>query len=247
MGIYLLGQGKQMAVYAYQTGIYMRRWEGHRTTRPVLLTGDYKEALTEVFWRETLYYGYYNQEGKYLVKNAFHTEIKNVLPGEEGVSICVPKLILFQEKLLVIYIGEKVWEGDCKLVVFFLGEEKRIELPVKYANRPEYQVMQSGEVLIIGVCYREEWKYYRLCPGEHWEELAGWAYWREEKREELEKLQCQSREEIEMLRQDLQYRNQLIESIKSQYEELMETATRYRDEAKKWRDKYVMRNRGKNG
>ena len=239
MGTYSLGQGQQMMVYAFQTGVYMRRWSGQYVERPQLLAGDYREDLSDVFWRNTVYYGYQNQRGEYLVKDASQPEKKYVLQSGESMRICSPRLILYREKLMVFYIEEKEWEGGCGLKGVYLGEGKAVEFPEKYAERPEFQVLQWGEELLFGVGYREAWKYYRWCPGDVLEELASWGYWWEIKQEEMERQQCEEREEIERLRQDLQYSDEVIESIKAQYEELMDTATKYREEAKKWRNQYI--------
>lgn len=60
--------------------------------------------------------------------------------------------------------------------------------------------------------------------------------WEEEKREETERRRMQ---EIQQYQRELYQRDLLIESIKQQYEELMEVAERYREEAIKWRSKFL--------
>ena len=46
-------------------------------------------------------------------------------------------------------------------------------------------------------------------------------------------------EETEQLRSEIAKRNAIIDSAKRQYDELMNTAIKYRDEAIKWRNKFV--------
>lgn len=245
MGTYSFGQDKRIMIYDFQRGLYMRRWSGQSVMRPQLLSNDYRGDLSDIYWRGTIYYGYQNQVGEYLVNNLSEPGKKFVLRPAENRRLCFPRLILFREKLMILYIEEKEWEGDCRIKGAYLGEREEVVLPEKYSSRPDYRVIQCGDELLIGVNYEREWRYYGWRPGNHWEELASWQSWLEAKRDEWEEKQYKSREETEHLRQDLQYSKQLIESIKSQYEELMDTATKYREEAKKWRDQYIASCSGK--
>lgn len=239
MGTYSLERGQYMTVFAYQNGVYLRRWSGQSWTRPQFLAGDYMDDLSDVFWRDTVYYGYRNQRGEYLVRDASQPDKKYVLEPGESMRICSPRLMLHREKLLVLYIEEKEWEGGCALRGIYVGEGNKTESLGEYERRPEFQVMQWGEELLVGVAYGGVCRYYRWCSGDAWEELAGWTYWWEARQEELAGQQHHSKEEIEVLQQDLEYSKELIESIKAQYEELMDTATKYREEARKWRSQYI--------
>lgn len=51
-------------------------------------------------------------------------------------------------------------------------------------------------------------------------------------------LLAQTQKQISRLQSDLSGRDQLIQSIRKQYEELMDTAMKYRDEAVKWHNKF---------
>jgi len=239
MGTYSLGQGQQITVYSFQNGVYLRRWSGKMWGRPQLLAEDCMGDFSDVFWRETVYYGYRNQRGEYLVRDGSLPDKKYVLQPGESMRICCPRLLLHREKLMVFYIEEREWEGGCALRGIYVGEGKKTESLGEYERRPDFQVLQWGEELLVGVAYGGVCRYYRWCAGDAWEELAGWEYWWEARQEELAGQQCQSREEIELLQQDLKYSQELIESIKGQYQELMDTATQYREEARKWRSQYI--------
>ena len=63
-----------------------------------------------------------------------------------------------------------------------------------------------------------------------------WNAEREEERGEIERNRLQ---EIQQYQREVYQRDLLIESIKQQYEELMEVAERYREEAIKWRSKFL--------
>ena len=247
MGIYSLGQGQHIIVYAFQNGVYLRRWSGQSWARPQLLAGDCLGELSDIFWRDAVYYGYRNQRGEYLVRDASQPDKKYVLESGENMRICCPRLMLHGEKLLVFYMEEKEWEGGCALRGIYVGEGKKTEILGEYDSRPDYQVLPWGEELLVGVDDGRMRRYYRLCSGDSWEELAGWKYWWEARQNELAGQQSQSREEMELLQQDLQDSRELIESIKAQYGELMDTATKYREEARKWRSQYIAACSGEGG
>lgn len=247
MGIYSLGQGQHVVVYSFQNGVYLRRWSGQSWARPQLLAGDCMGDLSDIFWRDAVYFGYRNQRGEYLVRDASQPRKKYVLESGENMRICCPRLMPHGEKLLVFYMEEKEWEGGCALRGIYVGEGKKTEILGEYGSRPDYQVLSWGEELLVGVKDGRAHRYYRLCSGDAWEELAGWKYWWEARQSELAGQQCQNREEIELLQQDLQDSRELIESIKAQYGELMDTATKYREEARKWRNQYISACSGEGG
>jgi len=63
--------------------------------------------------------------------------------------------------------------------------------------------------------------------------------WDEEREEERGETERKRMQEIQQYQRELYQRDLLIESIKQQYEELMEVAERYREEAIKWRSKFL--------
>ena len=93
MGIYSLGQGQHIIVYAFQNGVYLRRWSGQSWARRQLLAGDCLGELSDIFWRDAVYYGYRNQRGEYLVRDASQPDKKYVLESGENMRICCPRLI----------------------------------------------------------------------------------------------------------------------------------------------------------
>ncbi len=247
MGIYSLGQGQHVMVYSFQNRVYFRRWSGQSWNRPQLLAGDCMGDLSDIFWRNAVYYGYRNQRGEYVVRDASRPDKQYVLDSGENMRICCPRLMLCGERLLVIYIEEKEWEGGCALRGIYVGEGRKTEILGEYDRRPDYQVLAWGEELLVGVDDGGVRRFYRLCSGDAWEELAGWKYWWEARQSELAGRQSRDREEIELLQQDLQDSRELIESIKAQYGELMDTATKYREEARRWRSQYIAACSGEGG
>ena len=63
------------------------------------------------------------------------------------------------------------------------------------------------------------------------------SVWNQEKQnwENKEKMQMQT---MLQLQKNIEQKDAVLESVKRQYEELMNTATQYRDEALKWRSRY---------
>lgn len=76
----------------------------------------------------------------------------------------------------------------------------------------------------------------RPCPCVHPHPAPGMVY-RFSEEAGWEKLQTDSDTKIPELTEQLRQKDQLIQSIQTQYEELRNTALQYRDEAKKWYEK----------
>ena len=134
----------------------------------------------------------------------------------EGRTIYHPFLLSWNDHLLVFYV---VGNGTYEIVGFFVGENRHTRLPFIFPYIPSFTCHNlSGHVLVC--IHTQPGMVYRFS------EEAGW-----------EKLQTDSDTKIPELTEQLRQKDQLIQSIQTQYEELRNTALQYRDEAKKWYEK----------
>ncbi|MCM1089005.1 MAG: hypothetical protein NC419_12685 [Muribaculaceae bacterium] len=128
-----------------------------------------------------------------------------------------------------------------------------------FTSPPELHILSVGAKLLVWLSHdteefifsiNESLQCDKLIP-EHSIPLEELAQCKEENRQnlgmlslaqtELDKskaLLTETKNQIARLQSDISNRDQLIQSIRSQYEELMDTAMKYREEAVKWHNKF---------
>ena len=154
-----------------------------------------------------------------------------VLP-EEGTSFLYPQLVTWNEHLLLLYLVRKSGETECQLQGVFPFEEQKFLLPEVFSEDALYSYhVLEGKLLLSVVSSGKTWVYLITERGECKELVE--REWKEEE------LLANGQEQIQKLEEKLREKEAVIENVKVQYEDLMNTATQYREEAKKWRGKYL--------
>ncbi|MCH5268785.1 MAG: hypothetical protein J1E62_10640 [Lachnospiraceae bacterium] len=267
--IYSLGQQQKLIVYDYGKRIFMRTFQGGMAGRSTILADDYVGEFSETVYNGTVYYGYVNREGNYVVRNMGQRHSQVELPAGCMSGFCHGKLVAWQNKLILFVITNKKDIEEYCIQGYSVLENKDYPsylLPVTFKTLPEIDVLSLQNVLIISVCYEERGMNAPAGGGSRgavqcfcWEEegeasqLRSEEVWREfmakemeeyamtsaRQQEEYRQLQESSNTQSEQLKRQIQERDAILESVKKQYEELMSTAIQYRDEAKRWRDRWL--------
>ncbi len=216
MQIFSIGQTKNIALYTVKNGIFQCLLEGGQTSRPVLAANDYQNSLTATAHHFAIYFSYMGTENQLSIHNLSDRNDTYRIVEMEGRTIYHPFLLSWNDHLLVFYV---VGNGTYEIVGFFVGENRHTRLPFIFPYIPSFTCHNlSGHVLVC--IHTQPGMVYRFS------EEAGW-----------EKLQTDSDTKIPELTEQLRQKDQLIQSIQAQYEELRNTALQYRDEAKKWYEK----------
>lgn len=235
--VYSVEGNRSLLLYPYEKRIYMRNLQGERAEKAILLSTDFLESLSDVLYGNTIYYSYINQQREIIVKNILEQKVVFSSSYQYGMEYFSPVLEVVGDRLLLICFMKNPFDRKYVIKVFFPLQGEEILLSGEYEEILQKKI---GWIPETGIFYLKEkdgsifWKM-------QWEEKTCRVqrlFWKE--KVEWEKFIT----EMEKRNHVIQEKEAIIESIKIQYEELMQTASAYQKEAIKWREKYY---KSKNG
>lgn len=216
MQVFFVGKSRYMVLYTYSHGIFQCILEGGQAGRPVLLVEDYREGFTAASYHMAAYYAYISQSGDVRIRSLSGRDEDYRILSYPGKKMYQPVLVPFRDELILFYaVGQENYEICGK----YIGSDRYTVLPYVFPRIPEYSCLGQGDKILFSISL-EETLFYAYSEEKEWECLKNGAT-------------------NDNSARVIQEKDQIIESIKSQYEELMDTAEKYREEAKKWRDKYI--------
>ena len=225
-----------LIIYHYRQYIYLRSATGETLNRSILLSNDFHSNLTEAIYNNTLYYAYQNEQGDILIKSILDSKpLYQLLAGEVGECIS-PQIVCWHSKLLLFYILKNPLNDSylCKGI-----------LPLEdISSNDNYAPIEVGLFQSLPAVKTVPTKnnlFFIVDDGDtHHVSLVGEDFTLQtcEDHSKCESaLQVQG-EKIHSLQASLQQKEALIAHIKKQYEDLMETAKKYLEEALKWYEKF---------
>lgn len=239
--IYFMGQNKSIVLYPYQNQIHCLTLGGGRGWRPVIAANDYGEGLSDIFYRGVVYYCYLNRNGEIVIKNVTEqTEEKRFVPGQ-GEQFFVPELVSYDRKLLLLYFIYSPEKGTYRMCGEMVFEEKKFTLPKEFDQLPEYSAQVRREQMILAFFLPEYSECYVSERFGSFAKLKHAADFENDSVKLQQDFQKKLQSEQNRYAAELQKKDAVIESIKKQYEDLMDTAGKYREEAIKWRKKYLIK------
>lgn len=225
-----------LIIYHYKQYIYLRSATGETLNRSILLSNDFHSNLTEAIYNNTLYYAYQNEQGDILIKSILDSKpLYQLLAGEVGECI-TPQIISWRGKLLLIYILKNPLNDTylCKGILPFediSSSESLVPIEVGlFQSLPVVKTVSTKNKL-----------FFIVDDGNtHHASLVGDDFTLHpcEDRSKYDALLQSQEEKMRNLQASLQQKEALIAHIKKQYEELMDTAKKYREEAQKWYEKF---------
>jgi len=228
-----------LVLYAQAERIYLRSLVREAIGRSTILASDHASDLTDALYRGTVFYAYKNTEGEILIRSIAENGVWFRLGDQGGPQGYRPQLVALGEYLILLYAVQNPLNNRWRIQCQIPGKEGEAEGEEQQWNRqlmhhfgemgpesPSLQVIpcRKGTLLLSDpgkMVWRDsQGKWSSLVMENGLEENVG-----KQLREAYQK---------EVLQRDL-----LIESIKNQYEELRLVAEKYREEAIKWRSKFV--------
>ena len=242
--IYFSGQNKMIAVYSFRNQIYRAVLEGGQMVRPVLLSGDYLCDLSDTAYKGTVYFCYVNRNHEIMLQNVTEQTPEYRLDRDafyEEADYAAPQILNWQERLLLLCLVKRAGCTGVTLEGIFPFEDRKWKLPDVFLEGASFTCQSFGERLFLSV---KEAGTYRFYLSENTGDVKELLKEKEAgEKSEVEEKFAQSasiwQEEKMRLETELQERERVIESVKVQYEDLMNTAIQYREEAKKWREKFL--------
>ncbi len=211
--IYSLSVNKNVIIYTYDNFIIMRTIQANSVTNGILLSNDYSSGFSSTIHNSTIYYLYLNKQGSLVIKSIIDARnLYSKVSGQE-LAMLEPSLISFKNYLLLFFVIENPIDNLFYLKISLpLEENKHIVCNEKFVVCPKIKLVHTPSLLFIIVQTPEEVYIYCLDST-------------------LTLTQYKSSEAVKLM---LEEKELLITQISNQYNELMNVATQYKEEAKKW-------------
>lgn len=227
--VYPLDSGRNLILYESGNTLYLRTSVGEGVTRPITLCTDYAGGFSDTVYHGTVYYCYLSTGHNIVIRSITELQELYKLGVHEFKDCLAPQIVSFQDTLLLFYVIKNPANDAYCLRAFFPFETGRnIELPKKeFRYSPKIHITCSQYDMLVSV-------------GEETTELVfsldadmRFTVWKEHNADEerrYRELEKENREKDRILAE----KEAVIKSIKQQYEELMDTALKYKQEAAKW-------------
>lgn len=210
-------------LYSFQNLILTQNIAGDRQTRSLVLCNDYGHSLCYLTYKDEIIYAYVTRLNQIVVRNASKGQTLFVEKAKYANAKRLLELCEFAGNVLLFFcedISEEAYDLCFSVVE---GNEKRGRLPLHLPLPTEIMLAQGKHNIYLELsgCEKEEKpRLYRISEDFIFEAMP-----------EKESL-IASKREIEHLKKQ-------IMSATSQYNELMQVAEQYREEAIKWRNKFI--------
>lgn len=211
--IYSLSVNKNVIIYTYDSFIIMRTIQANSVTNGILLSNDYSSGFSSTIHNSTIYYLYQNKQGSLIIKSIIDARNLYSKASDQELTMLEPSLISFKNYLLLFFVIENPIDNLFYLKISLpLEENKHIVCNEKFVVCPKIKLVHTPSLLFIIVQNPEEVYIYCLDST-------------------LTLTQYKSNEAVKLM---LEEKELLITQISNQYNELMNVATQYKEEAKKW-------------
>lgn len=211
--IYSLSVNKNVIIYTYDSFIIMRTIQANSVTNGILLSNDYSSGFSSTIHNSTIYYLYQNKQGSLIIKSIIDARNLYSKASDQELTMLEPSLISFKNYLLLFFVIENPIDNLFYLKISLpLEENKHIVCNEKFVVCPKIKLVHTPSLLFIIVQTSKEVYIYCLDST-------------------LTLTQYKSSEAVKLM---LEEKELLITQISTQYNELMNVATQYKEEAKKW-------------
>ncbi|MBE5877989.1 MAG: hypothetical protein E7290_14045 [Lachnospiraceae bacterium] len=247
MSIYPIENQKSLFLYTTEDQICLRTSTGDTLSRPVILCNDYAQSMSDTIYNGTIHYAYQNTQHDILIRSITDLNTLYKLSSQDTPDCFHPQITVLNQQLLLFYVVKNpLNESFCIKCICPFYPDAKLSIPHQFSILPTLHLIPFSNGLILVIESDEDAKMlfiqnnFCIMPL-HYDDTDYKAM--------IEKLQSehsQKQHELEknfsmklnQLSAQIAKRDKLIESAKVQYNELMETAIKYRDEAVKWRNKF---------
>ena len=259
--IYELEKDRWVIFWERGTQLLMQYKEEERIGRPILLARDYVGGFRAAKYEGMLYYLYVNESGDVLLRNIrdnlIYYQIRHERNDEGGEASA--------QNSVGEVLGLHVYEGELRLWYLDADEKTRTKkLQCIFPLKPDkgrvvlagipwetaVHVSETEQLLVLLCAEKQSRDIYYVGNGLQLQKIAvaDPTFAEEQRRrytaalEEVQRLKTILQEKGQNLQDKDRQVNALqgmLESASRQYEELMHVAEQYRDEAIKWRSKFM--------
>lgn len=253
--IYSTEQNRKLLLYYLSSQLHLRTMNDGVISRPAILCNDYLRDLTSTIYNGTIYYAYINTEHSILVRSITEQNPLFKIDHVDSIEYFQPQILVFQKQLLLFYIIQNPLDHSYSVkCVFPFRNDISFTIPDSFPLLPKLKVFAAEDYVFINICgdffhkilqMDKEYQCQTLGNRQDFTEEQNESYQQEIERleqtiEEQTSVIQQRDEQLEEKENALRNRDAMIESAKRQYNELMDVANQYRDEAIKWRSKFYV-------
>lgn len=245
--LYTTSDHTALLIYPNSNYIFLRHKTNEQIGRPTVLTKDYLSHFCSVVHDGTLYYCYQASDQRIVVKNIYQSI--PLYQGDCGSDASLSQLTLlsFQDQLILFYAKHSHSMTDYSLNCLFpLKQDITITQIKRCSDRPQFATLQTPDHVLLHLSTSQKQTTYLMNHNFEFAELINHHDYETKQQYQQAALQhdwnLKSQEYQQTLEQKdsiIQRQSQMIESAKTQYQELMEVAEKYRAEALKWRGKFI--------
>lgn len=244
---YKLTDQKYIFLYSIEHKLFLRYQMQHNFSQPILLTEDFQSSLFDTTFNSTLYYGYINITGELVVKSILEQIFPVILQPQDDWRFQKLSLTVFQNQLCLFFTVRFEETGLFRCFGMPLYQnQNRFSLPFPDSETlPNFQIFPSKSSCHIFFENENTQKLVKLLPDYSFSDLSSSEKairdLLSEKDHSIQKLEnrCLDLQQSLSIQEDKNHiLSAQLKSASSQYEELMQVANAYREEALKWRSKY---------
>lgn len=237
--IFELENNKSFLLYTNQNQILVRQKYGEMIGRSTLLAKDYQKDLSSFFYNGTLYFSYINTEGHITIRNT-----KETLPIFETDSIEThscdhPQIVLFRNQLLLFYSSKQEYNDIHQVnCVLPFQNRKKITIADQLPTTPDIQLIVNEELLYISLYSMFSHKIICLDASLQLTELGVHTELDPKEKKHYQDQINELQKSVTDQKNQIQKMQNMLDSATRQYNDLMQVANRYREEAIKWQSKF---------
>lgn len=242
--IYTGTLGQKLFLYSSENSIYLRTSSGMDISRPVLLCSDYSTGLSSVIFHDSIHFLYQNLQGDLIIRNILDSNILYRLSADKSPDYAAPLLLTFRDRLLLFYFVKNPLDETYLLKIIFPLEMTEITFASPaFPSLPKVQYLQLNDLLVFSCRLTSEYYIYQMnknfeCLEMQFISETALKSLKDDFENKYAKELVDYQEKLTVLNKKIEEKEKLIDSIRSQYEELMNTALRYKEEAAKWYHKF---------
>lgn len=212
----------EFVIYPFHNQLFFQRHQGNRCGHPVILCQNYSHSLTCTSFHSQLFYAYCDPQ----FHSHLYSRMKQIWTFTDPAFSCHQILLCpFQEHFLLFLLLQDLSDHTFQLRCYnpLNDPTSFFVFPDRYFSLPAFSAVPFSDCTLITLFSEDLQSVYRY-------DLHDARPLTDAKEILAEKERSENA---------LRHTNLLLDRAKQQYEELMQVATLYREEALKWRQKFL--------
>lgn len=227
--------------YENQNNISMIHKSNSGFSQPVVLCSDYQNNLESVIYHNTIYYSYVNIAGNLIVNSILNQVLPTELKKDSSFEYVSSKLTVFSDKLFLFYITYSHTDYTYRIQWTLPTDSTKITaypiLSTENKLQMEIVTVPSGILLLLHSS-SHLW-IYQISDHLDFKCLFPPSNFSSSQIQLLQNQLIGTEAKIQQKNIQIQRMQEMIERATQQYNELMHVAEQYREEAIKWRSKFL--------